>query len=107
MRDTQAGKKRLVAVKRRNCKCLAKSLERDFGPDLPVSRELLADGSSKRPIRQVGIHKQIWMIKEIEKLKPHFEIDPLSYVGILVSGEIRLSEAWLPELLCLLVAIRT
>ena len=88
------------------CRRPAKSLERDLAPDLPVSRKLLADGSSKRPIRQVWIHKQIWVIEQIEKLKPHFEIHPLCYVGVLVSGEIRLSETWLPELLCLLVAIR-
>jgi hypothetical protein len=86
--------------------CVAKSLERDLAPDLPVSWKLLADGSSKRPIRQVWIHKQIWVIEKIEELKPHFEIHPLRYAGVLVSGEIRFGETRLPELLWLLVAIR-
>jgi hypothetical protein len=86
---------------------MAKQLKRDLAPDLPVSWKLLADGSSKRPIRQVWIHKQIWVIEKIEELKPHFEIHPLRDVGVLVSGEIRFGEAWLPELLCFLIAIGT
>jgi hypothetical protein len=85
---------------------MAKQLERDLAPDLPVSWKLLADRPSKRPIRLVWIHKQIWVIKQIEELKPHFEIHPLGYVRVLVRSEIRFGEAWLPELLWLLVAIR-
>jgi len=84
---------------------LAKTLERNLASDLPVSWKLLTDRLPKRPISQVGIHKQIGMIKQIVELKPQLEIDPLSDPCVLVGGQIRLGETWLPELLCLFIPI--
>lgn len=107
MRDKRVGKKGPIAWEAPGLEVLATSLERNLGSDLPVSWKLLADCFSKRTIRLVWIHKQIWVIEEIEKLKPHLEIHPLRYAGVFVSSEIRLGKARLPELLCLLVAIRT
>jgi len=97
MRDTKADKKAPPYQNRRGCKCLAKTLERNLASDLPVSWKLLTDRLPKRPISQVGIHKQIGMIKQIVELKPQLEIDPLSDPCVLVRGQIRLGETWLPE----------
>ena len=55
---------------------------------------------------EVGINEKIRMVEKVEEFKPQLQVPSLGYVRVLISGDVRLREAWLPELLSFLVAVR-
>jgi hypothetical protein len=76
--------------------------------ELPIAWQLLRGRLAKITVREIIVElREVYPVKDIEKLKPKLQIDPLSDVRILVDVQICLGKVRGTKLTRLFVSLRT